>query len=38
MYYNLMQSGSQFIITTNFPDILVNDDLYYAKDKPDIRQ
>ena len=34
MFYNIKQSKSKFLITTTFPDVTLNDDLYYADDKP----
>ncbi len=37
MFYNIKQSKSKFIVTTTFPDVTLNEDLYYSKDKPDIR-
>jgi hypothetical protein len=33
MFFNIKQSKSKFLVTTTFPDVTINDDLYYAKDK-----
>ncbi|XP_023324800.1 uncharacterized protein LOC111698647 [Eurytemora carolleeae] len=30
MFYNMMQSGSKYLITTTFPDVTVNDPLKYS--------
>ena len=30
MFYNFIQSGSKYLITTTFPDVTVNDDLKYS--------
>lgn len=34
MFHNIQQSKSKFLVTTTFPDVTLNDDLYYAEDKP----